>query len=506
MDYQEELIARRKAKVDRLRELGVDPYPYRYDPTHTSAEVLADPDGLIDHPVRVAGRLMSIRGKGKTSFAHIQDTGGRIQIYVRRDFVGDDAYEVWKQLEIGDIVGVDGKVFRTRTEELTVSAEVVTILTKSVRPIPVVKEQVVDGERKVFDDIRQNVELRYRHRSIDLIVNPEVRETFEARAKIVRSVRDVLDGRGFVEVETPALQQLYGGANARPFKTHHNALETDLYLKISPELYLKRLLAGGMDRVYDLSKNFRNEGVDRTHNPEFTMLEVYQAYADYTDMMELTEKLYAEACLAANDSLHISFQGQDLDLTPPWERLPMPEAIERYGGVDVGVLDDDALYALVADNDPDISSETPRGLLVSQLFEQRVERHLTGPVFITHYPEETSPLCKPARDMAGYIERFEPFIVGWEIGNAYSEMNDPIRQRDLLEAQARDREVDGETPPVDEDFLQAIERGMPPAGGLGLGIDRMAMLLTDQASIRDVIAFPALRPTDAAAGEAHDET
>jgi lysyl-tRNA synthetase, class II len=498
VDYQEELIARRTAKVDRLREMDIDPYPYRFDPTHTSANVIADAEALMDVSVTVAGRLMSIRGKGKTSFAHLQDTDGRIQIYVRRDTLGDAAFEAWKQLEIGDIVGVEGKVFRTRTEEITVNADTVTVLAKSIRPLPVVKEQVVDGERKVFDDIRQNVELRYRHRSIDLIVNPDIREVFEKRARIVRAVRDVLDTRGFVEVETPALQQVYGGANARPFKTFHNSLEMDLFLKISPELYLKRLLAGGMDRVYDLSKNFRNEGVDRTHNPEFTMLEVYQAYADYTDMMALTETIYSEACLAINDSLKIVYQGTQIDLTPPWERLPMVEAIERYAGIDIGSLDDAELLATVVERDPDISPDTPRGLLVGELFEQRVEDKLVGPVFITLHPEETTPLCKQARGMPGYIERFEPFIVGWEIGNAYSELNDPLRQRELLEAQAADREVDGETPPVDEDFLQAIERGMPPAGGLGLGIDRMVMLLADQASIRDVIAFPALRPDSGA--------
>jgi len=497
VEYQEQLIDQRRAKIRRLRELGVEPYPYRFDPTHTSAEILADADRYSEQPVRLAGRLMSIRSKGKSSFAHMQDGEGRIQIYVRKDTVGDGAYEAWNLLDIGDIVGVEGPVFRTHTGEITVQVQKLAILSKSIRPLPVVKEQIVDGERRVYDDIRENTELRYRHRSIDLIVNPDVRQVFRSRANILKAIRRVLDERGFIEVETPALQRVYGGASARPFKTHHNALDLDLYLKISPELYLKRLIVGGLDRVYDLSKNFRNEGIDRAHNPEFTMLEAYQAYADFTDMMDLTEALFAESCLAVRDTLKISFQGREVDLTPPWERLPMAEAIEKYAGVNVEALSDAELRALVAERDPDLPPEMPRGLLINELFEQRAEERVTGPAFVMHHPQETTPLCKAARGRPGYIERFEPYVLGWEIGNAYSELNDPVRQRELLEAQAAGREVDGEIPPVDEDFLRAIEIGMPPTGGLGIGIDRMVMVLTDQPSIRDVIAFPTLRPLEA---------
>jgi len=500
VEYQQQLIDQRIAKLERLRELGVEPYPYRYEPTHISRDIVENAESLDGGQVCVAGRLRSIRGKGKTAFAHLQDAEGQIQLYVRRDIVGDDVYAAWKQLDIGDIVGVEGPVFSTRTGEVTVQADRLTILTKSIRPLPVVKERTVDGERETYNDIAENTELRYRHRAVDLTVNPSVREVFRSRARVMRALRDVLHDRGFIEVETPTLQPLYGGANARPFKTHHNALDLDLYLRISPELYLKRLIVGGLDRVYDLSKNFRNEGIDRTHNPEFTMLEVYQAYADYTDMMALTEDLYAAAAQAVLGGLSITYQGTELDLTPPWERLTMADAIKRHTGIDVDAIDEDELRRHVAERDPDIADDLPPGLLIAELFEQRVEQHLTGPVFITEHPLETTPLCKASRTTPGRIERFEPYILGWEIGNAYSELNDPVRQRELLTDQAADRDVDGEVPPLDEDFLQAIETGMPPTGGLGLGVDRLVMFLTDQPSIRDVIAFPTLRPERADTG------
>ncbi|HPC45802.1 MAG TPA: OB-fold nucleic acid binding domain-containing protein, partial [Candidatus Latescibacteria bacterium] len=320
MEYEQLLIEQRKAKIEAIRALGVDPYPYRFDPANTTREIIADPERFSEQPVSIAGRLMSIRGKGKTAFAHIQDAEGRIQIYVRRDAVGEIPYSIWNLLDIGDIIGVKGPVFVTHTGETTVQVTEFVVLCKSIRPLPVVKEQMVEGERRVYDDIRSNVELRYRHRSIDLIINPEVREVFRKRSQILQSVRRVLEDRGFIEVETPALQRVYGGANARPFKTHHNALDIDLYLKISPELYLKRLVVGGLERVYDLSKNFRNEGIDRTHNPEFTMLEAYQAYADFNDMMALTEAMYVESCLKVNGTTTISLQGREINLEPPWER------------------------------------------------------------------------------------------------------------------------------------------------------------------------------------------
>ncbi|HQK22480.1 MAG TPA: lysine--tRNA ligase [Candidatus Latescibacteria bacterium] len=497
MEYVQLLIEQRKAKIEAIRALGVDPYPYRFDPANTTREIVADPERFSEQPVSIAGRLMSIRGKGKTAFAHIQDAEGRIQIYVRRDAVGETPYSIWNLLDIGDIIGVKGPVFVTHTGETTVQVTEFVVLCKSIRPLPVVKEQMVEGERRVYDDIRSNVELRYRHRSIDLIINPEVREVFRKRSQILQSVRRVLEDRGFIEVETPALQRVYGGANARPFKTHHNALDIDLYLKISPELYLKRLVVGGLERVYDLSKNFRNEGIDRTHNPEFTMLEAYQAYADFNDMMALTEAVYVESCLKVNGTTTISLQGREINLEPPWERVEMVEAIGKHAGISVENLSDEELLSMVRVHDPDAPAVLSRGMLIADLFEYRVEKELTGPVFVTNHPEETSPLCKASRTRPGFIERFEPYILGYEIGNAYSEMNDPVRQRQLLEAQAAHREVDGEVPPVDEDFLRAMEIGMPPTGGLGIGIDRMVMVLTDQASIRDVIAFPTLRPADA---------
>jgi lysyl-tRNA synthetase, class II len=500
VEYQQQLISQRIAKLEKLRELGVDPYPYRFDPTHTTVQINSEADAMLDTDVCISGRLMSVRNMGKAAFAHLQDGVGRIQIYVRRDNIGEAMFDAWKQLDIGDIVGAEGPVVRTRTGELTVQVNTLTILTKSIRPLPVVKEREVDGEIETYDDISDNTELRYRHRSIDLTVNPKVRETFKMRSIILKTLRRVLDERGFVEVETPTLQPLYGGASARPFKTHHNALDADLFLRISPELYLKRLVVGGLDRVYDLSKNFRNEGIDRTHNPEFTMLEVYQAWADYTDMMDLTEALYSQAVIAVTGGTKIVYQEREIDLAPPWERLPMVEAIARYAGTDVDATDDAELLRLVREGDTKCDESTPRGLLIAELFEQRVEEHLVGPVFITEHPLETSPLCKQSRTRPGFIERFEPYVNGWEIGNAYSELNDPVRQRELLEGQASDRDLDGEVPPVDEDFLQAIELGLPPTGGLGLGVDRLVMFLTDQPSIRDVIAFPTLRPVS------HQET
>lgn len=496
MDYEQQLIDQRKAKIDEIRAHGVDPYPYRFDATHTTRQVADAPVEFAEQPVSLAGRLMAIRGKGKTAFAHLQDGEGRIQIYVRKDALGDSQYAVWNLLDIGDIVGVAGPVFVTHTGETTVQVQQLAVLCKAIRSLPVVKEQILDGERKVFDDIRQNTEMRYRHRSIDLVINPEVRHVFRKRSLILQTIRRVLDERRFIEVETPALQQVYGGASARPFKTHHNALDIDLFLKISPELYLKRLIVGGLDRVYDMSKNFRNEGIDRTHNPEFTMLEAYQAYADFNDMMELTEALYAESCRRVNGTLSITVQGRELDFTPPWPRIEMTEAIERFAGIAVDRLSDAELLVLVGEADPDARETRTRGMLIADLFEHRVEKELIGPIFVTTHPEETSPLCKAARGRPGYIERFEPYVLGYEIGNAYSEMNDPVRQRQLLEAQAAHREIDGEVPPLDDDFLRAVELGMPPTGGLGIGVDRMVMILTDQASIRDVIAFPTLRPVE----------
>ncbi len=496
MDEQHRLVKVRLEKAESLRSLGVNPYPHRYDPTHLAQNITESFNELSaqETDVKIAGRLISIRTAGKTTFAHLEDHTGRMQLYFRRDELGEELWEIVGLLDIGDIIGAEGFMFRTRTGEMTVHVKNAEVLTKTIRPLPVVKSQESDeGDLKTFDDFSGNKELRYRQRSVDLAVHSDVRDVFKARSKIMATIRRVMDEERFVEVETPMLQPVYGGASARPFRTHHNALDIDLFLRISPELYLKRLIVGGMDRVYDLNKNLRNEGIDRTHNPEFTMLECYQAYADYTDMMDLTEKIYSATADAVLGTTKITYQCRSIDLTPPWRRLTMVDSIAEYGNLHVDGASDDELRANLVERDAD-ADDLNRGEMIAALFEELVGHQLESPVFITHFPEETTPLCKNVPGKPGYIERFEPYIAGWEMGNAYSELNDPIRQRQLLEAQATDRQIDGEIPPVDEAFLTAIEYGMPPTGGLGLGIDRLVMLLTDQASIRDVILFPTMRP------------
>ena len=495
---ESQLIEQRLQKLKAIRELGVEPYPYRFDPTHDSTDIVAAFDELEETkaPVAVAGRLMVMRGHGKAAFADLRDAKGRLQIYVRLNVVGDDAFALWKQLDIGDFIGVRGPVFRTRTGEMTVQVELLELLSKSIRPRPVPKEEVRDGEHVVHDAFSDK-ELRYRRRYLDLALNPDVQQVFRKRSAIVSAIRAFLDARGFLEVETPALQPLYGGASARPFVTHHNALDMSLYLRISDELYLKRLIVGGLERVYEIGKDFRNEGIDRTHNPEFSMLELYQAYADYGDMMDISEALYASVAQTVNGTTQVTYQGQEIDLAPPWPRIPMLDAIKQHGDVDVAGSSDADLLTACKRFGSDLEPGAERGVLINALFEVCVEPHLIQPTFIIDYPVAVSPLAKRHRSNPDLTERFEVFINGWECANAFSELNDPLDQRQRFEHQmALKAQGDEEAQVLDEDYMRAMEHGMPPTGGLGVGVGRMVMLLTDQPSIRDVILFPHMRPEE----------
>ncbi|HIE03853.1 MAG TPA: lysine--tRNA ligase [Candidatus Latescibacteria bacterium] len=496
MRPEDQLIGRRREKLAKLREMGVEPYPYRFQATHTSREVKDEFDALSSarDPVSLAGRIMSIREHGKTCFSHIQDGEGRIQIYIRRDVVGNEAFSAFKLLDIGDIIGVRGTVFRTRTGEITVEVRSFQVLCKSLRPLPVVKEKV-EGDKRIIYDPFTDKEQRYRQRYVDLIVNPDVREVFRRRTEIIRVLREFLDERGFLEVETPVLQPVYGGASARPFVTHHNALDMDLYLRISNELYLKRLIVGGFEKVYEFSKDFRNEGMDRLHNPEFTLLEAYQAYADYHDIMDLTEDMLSHAAEEVLGTTKLVYQGTEVDLTPPWRRIRMLEALEEEVGVDPRELSDEALRKLCLSHGLDVDGGMGRGKMVDKLFDEVVKPQLVQPTFVVDYPVETSPLAKRHRDDPELVERFELFVSGMEIANAFSELNDPEDQMRRFQEQMRLRERgDEEAQVLDRDFIRALEYGMPPTGGLGIGVDRLVMLFTDMPSIRDVILFPHMRP------------
>jgi lysyl-tRNA synthetase class 2 len=496
-----DLVQQRKLKLDEIRKLGVDPYPYKYSVEDYSAEIIerfADTDQEFaekQFPVKMAGRIMSMRGHGKTGFAHIQDSTGRIQIYVRRDRVGERIYdELYKRLDIGDIIGLEGWIFRTRTGELTVHVEKLVLLAKSLRSLPEKWHGLKDKE------------IRYRQRYVDLIVNPDVKRVFLTRTKIVQTIRNFLDDRGFVEVETPVLQPIYGGATARPFITHHNALDIDLYLRIADELYLKRVIVGGLaDRVYEISKDFRNEGMDRDHNPEFTMLELYQAYSDYEDMMSLAEEMIAHTARKVYGSTTITYQGKEIDLTPPWRRVPMLDAIEDALGANVKDMSKEELVRLASEYNLEARDGQSRGKMINLFFEEFVEKDLIQPTFITNYPLEISPLAKRKRDDDDLTERFEIFIGRLEMGNAFSELNDPADQLERFLDQSRQREAgDEEAHMMDEDFIRALEYGMPPTGGMGIGIDRLVMLLTDMPSLRDVILFPQMRPKEDARHETQD--
>ena len=501
------VIEARHAKLEELRRRGIEPFAYRYETTHAAAEARAafeaaeqagnlDAEGL-GPVVRLGGRLTSLRTHGKTTFADLADRSGRIQVYFRRDDLGEAAYELLDLLDIGDWIGVEGPVFRTRMGEVTVRVRAFELLAKSLRPLPFGKEEVdpETGERRVYSGFA-DIEQRYRQRYADLAVNPEVRQVFLTRTRIVSAIRRFLDERGYVEVETPVLQPLYGGASARPFITHHHALDMPLYLRIADELYLKRLIVGGLERVYEIGKDFRNEGMDRTHNPEFTMLEFYQAFADYEDMMRLVEELLTYLVREVTGGpLRLTYQGVELDFEPPFPRLGYFDAIRQYGDLSVRELDDSTLRQAAQSLGVERVEELSRGKLYDEIFKALVEPHLQQPVFIVDFPREISPLAKPKRGDPELVERFELMVAGRELANAFSELNDPLDQRERFLAQARLREQgDEEAQAYDEDYIRALEYGMPPTGGVGIGIDRLVMLLTDQPSIRDVILFPTMRP------------
>jgi lysyl-tRNA synthetase, class II len=484
----------RREKLAAIEALGIAPFAYSFDRTHTAAEVLASaPAGTEEGPaVSVAGRLVAWRGHGKTIFAHLADLSGRIQLYFRRDHLGEAAFALLEQLDIGDLVGVTGPVFRTRTGETTVKADSVTLLAKSLRPLPLGKEEVVDGET-VRHGALEDSEQRSRQRYADLAVHPEARALFIARTRLVSAIRAYLDGLGYLEVETPALQPLYGGAAARPFTTIHNALDMQLYLRIADELYLKRLIVGGMERVYEIGHDFRNEGIDRTHNPEFTMLEFYEAYADYTTMMSRVEQLLVRAADAVRATPEVAPNVPLLQ--PPFARISWSESLAAALGADAMAMSEAELRTSARRVGIEKVEGMSRPKLLDELFGALVESKIVEPTFVIDYPVELSPLAKPKRGNPALTERFELFAKGKELANAFSELNDPIDQRGRFEAQATLRAAgDEEATGVDEDYLRAMEYGMPPTGGVGIGIDRLVMYLTGTANIRDVILFPTLRP------------
>ena len=484
-----QIIDFRLEKLQKIKDSGVNPYPYSYSVSHKSENILKDEKQLNGKTVTIAGRIMSLRKMGKASFCHVQDDAGRIQIYVRRDDIGVEAYQNFKLLDIGDFIGVEGYVFKTKMGETSIHASKITILSKSIRPIPIVKEK--EGEE--FDSFADK-ELRYRNRHLDLIVNHDVKDTFIKRAKIISSIRQYLDNNGFIEVETPVLQPLYGGANAKPFRTHHNTLDQELYLRIADELYLKRLIVGGFDKVYELAKNFRNEGIDRNHNPEFTSLEFYQAYVDYEYMMDFVEELIRFAANKIGDE-KVTWGELEIDLSKKFTRKPIFELLSDAIGTDVSQLNEKELIAICEKFNIDVPPKSNYGQLLDLLMSKLVEPKLIQPTFVIDYPKAISPLAKKHRGgNPELVERFELFIGGMEFANAFSELNDPIDQRERFESQAKlGKAGDEEAHPVDENFLQAVESGMPPTGGVGIGIDRLVMLLTNNRWIKDVILFPTLR-------------
>jgi lysyl-tRNA synthetase class 2 len=491
----------RREKLEALIARGVCPFAYSYERTHLAADAIAERAAVEDDAnapsegpaVRVAGRVVAWRAHGKTAFAHVADPSGRIQLYFRRDELGDEQFGVLELLDIGDVVGVAGPLFRTRTGEITVRVESFELLAKSLRPLPLGKEEVVDA-RVVRHSGFTDPEQRYRQRYADLAVHPEVRELFVGRARLIAGVRAFLDARGFLEVETPVLQPVYGGASARPFTTYHNALDSQLYLRIADELYLKRLVVGGLERVYEIGHDFRNEGIDRTHNPEFTMLEFYQAYADYNEMMSVVEALLVHAADAVRAVPGLADRVPAIEA--PFSRLEWEPALSQALAVnDVLAVDDETLRTLGRRSGVQHAAALTRAKLLDELFQAAVEATIDRPTFVVDYPLELSPLAKPKRGNPALTERFELFARGKELANAFSELNDPVDQRRRFETQARLRAAgDDEAPGVDEDYLRAMEYGMPPMGGVGIGIDRLFMYLTNTPNIRDVILFPTLRP------------
>lgn len=492
-----EVLQVRRDKLSELQKMGRDPFKIsKYNVSHHSNEVVDNYDSLEGQKVSLAGRIMSKRIMGKASFMHLQDQNGRIQAYVKRDDIGTDEYKLFKTYDIGDIVGIEGFVFKTKTEEVSVHVEKLVLLSKSLQVLPEKYHGLKD------------VDLRYRQRYVDLIVNPEVKDAFLTRTKALKALRSYLDERGFLEVETPILNTIAGGANARPFITHHNTLDIPMYLRIANELYLKRLIVGGFDKVYEMGRMFRNEGMDMKHNPEYTAIELYQAYADYKDMMDITENVISHMAQVATGSMKINYQGTEIDFTPPWKRMTMEECVKEYAGVDFSEINtDEEALAIAREKGIEITPGMRRGEVINAFFEEFGEDKLIQPTFITHHPVEVSPLAKRNVEDPRRTDRFEAFANKWELANAFSELNDPIDQRGRFEDQVRKRELgDDEACEMDEDFINALEVGLPPTGGLGIGIDRVIMLLTDSTTIRDVLLFPTMKPLRDGSSEADGET
>ncbi|HSI65983.1 MAG TPA: lysine--tRNA ligase [Planococcus sp. (in: firmicutes)] len=491
-ELNDQLLVRRQ-KMQSFRDAGMDPFGSRFERTHLSQDIINEyskytKEELEENPVEVviAGRIMTKRGKGKAGFAHVKDLKGQLQIYVRKDAIGEDAYGFYNTADLGDIIGVKGTVFKTNVGELSVKAKQVEFLTKALRPLP-----------EKFHGLK-DVEQRYRQRYLDLIVSDESKETFILRSRIIQSMRRYLDDQGFLEVETPMLHSIAGGAAARPFVTHHNALDMELYIRIAIELHLKRLIVGGLEKVYEVGRVFRNEGISTRHNPEFTMLELYEAYADFNDIMSLTENLVAHIAQEVLGTTTVRYGEDEINLAPGWKRLHMADAVKEYTGVDFWQpLTKEEAQALAKEHNIEIKSNMETGHILNEFFEQKVEEELVQPTFVYGHPVEISPLAKKNADDERFTDRFELFIVRREHANAFTELNDPIDQRERFEAQIVEKaEGNDEAHEMDEEFLEALEYGMPPTGGLGIGVDRLVMLLTNAASIRDVLLFPQMRPRD----------
>lgn len=480
--------ALRREKLVKLQEEGKNPFDvYKVERTHSSQQVKDNFEELEGKEVTVAGRIMSKRGQGKVVFSDIYDRDGKIQLFIKIDEVGEEALKQYKTNDLGDWVAATGEVFKTKTGEVSVKVKTVELICKSLKPLPEKWHGLKDPD------------LRYRQREVDIITNPEVKDTFIKRSQIISGIRAFLDSRGFLEVETPMLATIAGGASARPFITHHNTLDLDMFLRIAPELYLKRCIVAGFEKVYELGRTFRNEGMSVRHNPEFTMIELYQAFADYNDMMELTENMVAEVCKKVNGTTKVTYQGTEIDFMPPWRRITMVDAVKEYAGVDFNEFKSDADAQTVAKEKhlefPKPLNTVTKGEVLNALYEEFCEQHMIQPTFIIDYPVEISPLTKKKRGNEMFTERFEGFVFGRELCNAYSELNDPIVQRERFAQQEKERELgDDEAYMIDEEFMGALETGMPPTGGLGIGIDRLIMFLTDSASIRDVILFPTMKP------------
>ncbi len=490
MDETNELVQQRLKKLEALRKDGIDPYPNDFSVTHTSRDLHGAFDPLSDDELKsvgetfcLAGRIMAIRDFGKASFVQIQDRKGRIQAYVRKDIVGEAAFQLFKTLDIGDFIGVEGKVFRTKTRELTLQVQGFKPLVKSLRPFPEKWHGLTD------------VEARYRQRYLDLIVNPRVKEIFMIRTRAIQKIRDFFTQRDFIEVETPMLHPIPGGATAKPFKTHHNALDMELYMRVAPELFLKRLVIGGLEKIFEINRCFRNEGISTLHNPEFTMLEFYQSYATFEDLIQMTEELLSSTVKEIHGGFHLPYQGKEIDFTPPWRRILYKESLLEYGKVDPVIMKEPPRAVELAKSlGLELKRGTSHGKVLDDLFKELVEPHLVQPTFVTHYPTEVSPLSRRNGKDSEVVDRFELFIAGREIANGFSELNDPVDQRERFVRQLKERADEADAVlNLDEDFLRALEFGMPPTAGEGIGIDRWVMLLTDASSIRDVIFFPLLR-------------